>query len=373
MHKFTRLYRIDGWLLIIIGALVFIGTIMVFSSSVIMAEIRWQAPYSFFIKQIMWVIIGSFALIFMSQYDYKNIQKFARILLILSIICLIAVLLIGSEKGGAKRWFRFGFMSFQPSELAKIAVIIALADYFDRKKSKINKISGILPVFPMIFLPVGLIFIEPDLGIPIIIVTVGFLLMYAAGAKFSHVFGSFIIFIPVVIFEVLRKPYRLERLKHFFSSWSGIESTTYQISQSIMALGSGGFWGKGLAASQMKLFHLPEPHTDFIFPIIGEELGFIGTSFLIFLFMVFAWRGYLISKNSQDFFGALLALGITWLIVFQAFFNIGVAVGILPAKGLPLPFVSFGGTSLLLNLACVGILLNISKQSNNINLIALKR
>ncbi len=192
------------------------------------------------------------------------------------------------------------------------------------------------------------------------------MLMYAEGARISHLAGIFMLFIPAVIFEILRKPYRLERVKHFLSSWGGVESMSFQINQSIMALGSGGFWGKGLAQSQMKLFHLPEPHTDFIFPVIGEELGFVGAIILITLFAAFAWRGWQISKNTNHFFGGMLALGITWLIVFQAFFNMAVATGILPAKGLPLPFVSFGGTSLFFNMASVGILLNIAKQSNEL-------
>ena len=372
MKKVNKLPHIDTLLLIITGVLVLIGTIMVFSSSVIMADVRWQAPYSFFVKQIIWVIMGTAVMVFFSQFDYKHIQKYSRVILALSVILLAVVLVIGTEKGGAKRWLRLSFLSFQPSELAKLAVVLALADYFDRKKSQIRKLVSILPAFLIICIPVGLISLQPDLGIPIVIVTVSLLLMYAAGAKFSNVFGIFLIFIPFVIIEILRKPYRLERVKNFITSWGGIESTSYQINQSILAFGSGGFWGKGLAASSMKLFYLPEPHTDFIFPVIGEELGFIGAVTIIALFVLLAWRGWTISRNSQNFFGALLALGFTWLIVFQALFNMGVSTGIFPAKGLPLPFVSFGGTSLFLNLASVGILLNISKQSNNLNSVTVR-
>jgi len=363
MKRLNSFPHIDGVLLVITGVLILIGTIMVFSSSVIMADIRWQAPYSFFTKQVIWVILGCGVMVFFAQYDYKNIQKYSRAILVVSVILLVVVLLIGTEKGGARRWLRLGFLSFEPSELAKLGIILSLADYFDRRKSQLKKISGILPAFLIIVVPVGLISLQPDLGIPIVIVTVGLLLMYAAGSGFMNVFGIFLVFIPFVIFEIARKPYRLERIKNFIASWGGIESASYQVNQAIMAFGSGGFWGRGLAESQMKLFYLPEPHTDFIFSVIGEELGFVGALMIICLFVLFAWRGWLISKNSQTFFGAILALGFTWLIVFQGFFNMGVATGILPAKGLPLPFVSFGGTSLLLNLASVGVLLNISKQS----------
>ena len=372
MKKINKLPHIDTILLIITGILILIGTVMVFSSSVVMADIRWQAPYSFFVKQIIWVIMGSAVMIFFTQFDYKNIQKYSRVILALSVILLVVVLVIGTQKGGARRWLRFGFLSFEPSEFSKLAIILALADYFDRKKSQIRKLGSILPAFLIIVIPVGLISLQPDLGIPIVIVTVSLLLMYAAGAKFSNVFGIFLIFIPFVIIEILRKPYRIERVKNFISSWGGIESASYQINQSILALGSGGFWGKGLAASSMKLFYLPEPHTDFIFPVIGEELGFVGVLTLIGLFVFFAWRGWKISRNTQNFFGALLALGFTWLIVFQALFNMGVATGIFPAKGLPLPFVSFGGTSLIFNLASVGILLNISKQADNFHSLTVR-
>ncbi|MFC1501697.1 FtsW/RodA/SpoVE family cell cycle protein, partial [Elusimicrobiota bacterium] len=273
----------------------------------------------------------------------------------------------------ARRWLRFWFFGFQPSELAKLVMIIALADYLDRKRLQIKQFKKLLPLFLIIFLPAILILFQPDLGTPVVMITAGFVLMYTAGVKITHLSAAFLAILPLVIIEIIRKPYRLERMKHFFSSLGSVESTSYQINQSIMAFGSGGMLGKGLAKSQMKLFHLPEPHTDFIFPVIGEELGFIGAVALILLFIGFAWRGWVISNSTQNYFGSILALGITWFIVFQAFFNMGVATGILPVKGLPLPFVSFGGTSLFLNLAGVGILLNIAKQSGISNKLGVFR
>jgi cell division protein FtsW len=352
----------DYSLLFIAVILVILGSIMVFSSSVIMADARFQSPYTFVIKQLMWVILGSITMYVLANFDYRNLQKMARILMVISLVLLLMVLVIGTVKGGARRWLRFGPISFQPSEIAKLVMVVTLADYIDRKKSRLKELKGLVPPLLIIGSLCGLIGLEPDLGTPILIVLVGMCLLYAAGTRFKYIFWLGLGAIPVIIVEILRKPYRLVRMRNFLSSWGNIHSGSYQLNQSILALGNGGFLGRGLGQSQMKLNYLPEPHTDFIFPIIGEELGFIGTVFVITLFLLFFWRGMKIARTSQDLFGELVALGITWAICFQAVLNMGVAAGVLPTKGLPLPFVSFGGTSLLLNMACVGILLNISKK-----------
>jgi cell division protein FtsW len=354
--------RFDYPLLFLAAVLLVFGTIMVFSSSVIMAEARWSAPYHFIIKQIIWVIIGSVGMIGLAHFDYRRLQKISRPLLIAAVVLLMMVLVIGVKKGGARRWLVFGPLNFQPSEIAKLVMVIVLADYLDRKKSKMKSWKGLAPVLAIMGVLVGLIGLEPDLGTPILMVSVGFCLLYTAGARLSHVFLLCGSVVPLVVIEILRKPYRLTRLHQYFASWGDIHSGSYQLNQSILALGSGGFFGKGLAQSQMKLLYLPEAHTDFIFPIVGEELGYIGTMGLAAIFFIVALRGWQISRESQDYFGSLLALGITWLITFQTLLNMGVATGLLPTKGLPLPFVSFGGTSLVFNLAGIGILLNISRK-----------
>jgi cell division protein FtsW len=357
--------RIDYLLLFITAVLLVIGTVMVFSASVIMAEARWQTPYLFVIKHVIWVTLGTGVMLFLSQYDYRDLQKLARPLIAAGVILLILVLVIGTEKSGARRWFQFGPVSFQPSELAKLIFVIALADFLDRRKSKLAKWKGLLPALALIGVFDMLIGLEPDLGTPIIITTVGLGLLYMAGARIGHLLILGACVLPAVALEILRKPYRLQRVQDFLQNWGEIQSASYQLNQSILALGSGGFFGKGLAHSQMKLLYLPEPHTDFIFPIVGEELGFIGAILLLALFLAFAWRGWQISRGAPDYFGGMLAMGITWLVAVQALLNVGVASGLLPTKGLPLPFVSFGGTALVFTMAGVGILLSISKRSKH--------
>jgi len=352
----------DYPLLFTTAVLVVLGTIMVFSSSVIMADARWKTPYLFVSKHIIWVIMGSIAMFFTSNMNYRKLQKYARPILIVSLVMLAAVMVIGSSKGGARRWLGWGPFSFQPSEFGKYAAIIALADYLDRKKSKLKDWAGLVPPILIIGLVCGLIGLEPDLGTPIIISMVGMSLIFISGASLSRLGIMLTAFLALVVEEVLRKPYRLHRVKDFIASWGDINSISYQLNQSMLALGAGGFFGKGLAQSQMKLLYLPEPHTDFIFPIIGEELGFVGTIFVICLFLIYAWRGWKISRQATDYFGSLLALGITLVVAFQALVNMSVACGLVPTKGLPLPFISFGGTALLLNMAGAGILLNISKR-----------
>ena len=362
MKKHEAPGSIDYPLLLTTAVLVVLGTIMVFSSSVIMADARWKSPYLFVTKHIIWVATGAAAMLFMSNFNYRKLQKAAKPILFVSIILLVLVVIIGSAKGGAKRWISFGPANFQPSEFAKLAVIIVLADYLDRKKSRLKNFGGLVPPLAVIGFVCGLIALEPDLGTPIIISTVGLSLIFISGANLKHLFMIVAGFLGLVAVEILRKPYRLHRVKDFIASWGDINSVSYQLNQSMLALGAGGFMGKGLAQSQMKLLFLPEPHTDFIFPIIGEELGFIGTIFIIGLFLFFTWRGWKVSRESTDYFGSLLALGITLLVAFQALVNMSVACGLVPTKGLPLPFISFGGTALVFNMAGVGILLNISKR-----------
>ncbi|MFH1369331.1 MAG: putative lipid II flippase FtsW [Elusimicrobiota bacterium] len=362
MKKNETRDNMDFPLLFCAAILLIIGTLMVFSSTIIMAEAKWKTPYIFVIKQVVWLSIGSAALYFFANYDYSKLQRLSKPVLIAAVLLLVAVLVIGSERGGAKRWLAWGPVSFQPSEIAKLAIVIALADYLDRKKSRLKQFKGIWPPLATVGFVCVLIGLEPDLGSPILICLTCLGLLYMAGASLKYIIGATLIFAPAAVLEIYRKPYRLERIKSFFQSWGDIRSVQYQLDQSLVALGSGGFFGKGLAKGQMKLLHVPEAHTDFIFPIIGEELGFIGSIVIIGMFLFIAWRGMQISMKSRDFFGGLLAMGITLAIVLQAMINIGVSCGIFPTKGLPLPFVSFGGTALVVNMAEIGILLNISRS-----------
>jgi cell division protein FtsW len=354
---------LDYQLVIITAILSLTGCVMVFSSSMIMADVRFNSPYMFISKHLLWVIMGILGLVFFAGYDYRKLQKNAYPLFFVTIFLLAAVLVFGTTKGGAKRWFKLGAASFQPSELAKLAVVLVVSDYLDRKKSKLKNIAGLLPVLGLAAALCAFIVLEPDLGTPAIIFAVTISMLFVSGARINHLMLIGLGAVPLLVVDILRKPYRLARIKSFITSWWDIRSASYQLDQSIVALGSGGFLGKGLAQGQMKLFFLPEAHTDFIFPIIGEELGFVGTVFLVALFAAFAYRGWTISKAARDLFGSMLALGLTLLIVYQAVLNMSVASGLLPTKGLPLPFVSFGGTALVINFIEVGILLNIAKRS----------
>jgi cell division protein FtsW len=348
--------------LFITSILVTLGTIMVFSSSVIMADTRWHSPYLFIGKQAIFVIIGAIAMFVFSRIDYREYRKYLLPRIGLSMILLVLVLIIGPARGGARRWLNYGPLNLQPSEIAKMVMVLTLANYIDRKKSKLHTFKGLVPALCIIGMFCSVIALEPDLGTPVLMVTVGLSMLFIAGARLSHILGLFLAVLPLVVEEILRKPYRLARLKSFIVSWGDIRSVSYQLDNSIMALGSGGILGKGLAKGQMKLLYLPEAHTDFIFPIIGEELGFIGALLVIALFLLFAWRGMRIGYESKDLFGGMLAIGITLIIAFQALINMGVACGVLPTKGLPLPFVSFGGTALVIYMASVGVLLNVSAR-----------
>lgn len=352
----------DPFLLWTVILLVVVGTLMIFSSSVLMADTRFKAPYAFVTRQCIWAALGSAALMWTMRWDYRALQKFARPIMIIAVVLLVAVLVVGTVKGGAKRWLRLGFLSFQPSELAKVALIVGLADYIDRRKSKLAKVKGLLPPLAMLAVLCVFIGLEPDLGTPVLMTIVTLCVLYAGGARLRHLSLAIPLMISVGVAEIIRKPYRLARMRDYLASWGDIGSASYQIQQSLLAFGNGGFFGVGLGHGVMKRNFLPEPHTDFIFPVIGEELGFLGAIFVISLFAVFVWRGMKIARACPSLFGQMLALGITWTITFQAAVNLGVATGVFPAKGLPLPFVSFGGTSLLLNMALAGIMLSISRQ-----------
>jgi len=343
--------------------LVAIGTLMVFSSSVDMSLERYHSAYYIFNKQLMWLGIGTLSFLFFYKLvDYRLLQKYAKPILFVSLIFLMVVLVFGSHHMGAKRWLNLGPFSFQPSEFAKLAIIIALADFIDRKKSKLNKSNSLLPLGLIVLLPLILIFLEKDLGTPILIALVAFSMLLAGGLSWLIVFLMGISAVFAGIFAVLIKPYRLKRIHDFAQSFFSIDSTSYQVNHSNWAFGSGGLFGKGPGNSEMKDLWLPESHTDFIFPIIGEEFGFIGAMGILILYIVFFVSGWAISRKSDTYFGSMVAFGITVLIAYQALINMGVATAILPAKGLALPFISYGGSSLIVNMIAAGILLNIAKN-----------
>ena len=344
-------------------ALLLIGMVMVFSASSGMSENRFGSPYLFFRKQLIWDVLGIIAMLITMRMDYHVWQKWAFALLITSYIGLGAVLVVGPVVKGARRWIHLGPVTFQPSELAKLALILWIASFLDRRRSQIGQLKkGFIPPMLIIGLMCALMLKEPDLGTPLMLGSVCMLLLYMAGAKLSHIGGTFLLATLPLYYELFHVGYRQKRLMAFLNPWANAQGAGYQLTEALMAFGSGGIFGKGIGASQLKQLALPDPHTDFIFPVIGEELGFVGAFGLVALFVLWGWRGWQTVRRAPDLFGQLLAAGITCWVLLQATINMAVSMGLLPTKGLPMPFVSFGGSSIVITLIGVGILINISAQ-----------
>jgi len=355
-------HRYDIFLLSVVLFLVFIGVVMVFSASAIVSHEKFDTSYLFLIKQLIWTVMGVFLMLVLAKIDYNKLQKFSRPLMVFSFSLLVLVLLI--ESGEIKRWLKFGMMSFQPSEMAKFCLILYVADALDRKGSKLQDFKkGLLPILIVTAMFLILIYAEPDLGTAVVLGLVILAILFMGGARLSHLLSLVLLSLPLLYFAIFHVAYRRERILTFINPWADAQRIGYQIVQALLALGSGGFFGKGLGASRAKLFFLPEPYTDFIFSIIGEELGFLGASLIIFLFVIIVWRGLRIATRAPNQFGNLLAAGITFLITFQAVLNISIVTACLPTKGITLPFLSYGGSSLVFSLMGVGILLNISRQT----------
>lgn len=363
-----KLYDSDRYLILVTFILLCFGLVMVYSSSGIVVGEKISDQFFYLKKQLLWAGISIIFFSFFLVVDHKYLQKMAIPLIVFVGILLVGVLFFGRTINGVRRWFSFGPLNFQPAEVAKFGIVVFMADYLDRRRSKIkNFFNGFLPVIVIVSFLIVLIIIQPDLGIPVIIVLVSLLILFVAGAKISHLICLVLISVPLLYFAIISKQYRLQRLLVFMNPWEHPQSSGYQLVQSLMSIGSGGIFGRGLGQSQIKKFYLPEAHTDFIFSIIGEELGFIGVVFIIGAFVFFLYRGYKISKNANTFFGTLLAIGITVTIVVQAFINIAVCSGCIPTKGIGLPFFSYGGSSLVFTLSAVGIMANISQSKKGIS------
>jgi len=353
-------------LIIISFILLCFGLLMVYSSS----GVTQEDSFKYFKKQFMWSLLGICLFYIFSKYDYKKLKKWSKPLIFISCILLVAIYIFSKPISGAKRWLSFGGINFQVSELAKISIIIFLADYFDKNKSKIKYFfKGLgIPLF-IVGLICLLIAFEPDIGTPSVIVFVSFIIFFIAGVKITHLLTIVAVILPGFIYLLFDKPYRIKRILALIDPWKYSEEVGYQLIQSILSLGSGGIFGKGLGHSDLKKNILPAQYTDFIFSIIGEEMGLIGTLSVLILFSLLLFVGYKISKNAPDMFGQLLSIGLILPIVVQAYFNIAVCIGLLPTKGLVLPFISYGGSSLALTLMSVGILDNISKHKTKFSII----
>lgn len=345
--------------------LICVGIVMIYSASSIYAWERYKDGFFFLKRHLVFLLIGLLLTFAVMSVDYKKIRRFAKPLLIISLLLLVLVLIpgIGREVSGARRWFRFKFISFQPSEFANLAIIIYIADFIARKSDSIKYFfKGFLPPVCILGAYSLLILMQPDLGSTLAIAMVVFIMIFIAGVRLTYLASLILASLPALYVLIFSVPYRKARILSFLNPWLDPRGSGFQIIQSQIALGSGGVFGVGLGHSKQKLFYLPAAHTDFIFSIIGEELGLVGTLGVIILFIIFIRQGLKVIKMSSDKFGYFLALGLVLMITFKAIINIGVSCGVFPTKGLPLPFISYGGSSFIFDMISVGILLNISRS-----------
>ncbi len=364
-----RKQRPDFLIALIVFGLVIFGLVMITSASVVTSyEItEGGSNYYFLIRQLIAVGIGFFAWLAFYNIDYNKWKKWAIYIFLFSIILLFLVFVpgIGKSIGGAHRWIEIGSFSFQPSELAKLAIILYLAAWLDKKREKVADFwRSFLPLALILGAILYLLAREPDMGTAIILGIIAVGMYFVAGANILHLILSLPVLGGLFWLLIKKAPYRLARITTFLDPSQDILGISYHINQTLIAIGSGGLWGLGFGNSRQKYNYLPEAHTDSIFAIICEELGFLRAIFVIILFAVFALAGLGVAKRAPNNFGRLLAFGIVLWFIAQAFVNLAVMLGLLPFTGVPLPFVSFGGSSLVISLAAVGILLNISKQAN---------
>ena len=358
----------DQGLIAIILTLLGFGLIMVFSASTLVSRELYGSQTAIFTRQLIAMVLGMMALLVTMKIDYHLYQRRTVVFLLLglSILLLGFLLLTPGSVPGARRWVRWGPVNFQPSELAKLAVIVFTSGYLVWKKEHLNSLSrGLLPYLAVVGTVILLVLCGPDLGTALsIALTAGFL-MFVGGVRYRYFLALAAPILPALYLLVVRVPYRLNRVLAFLDPDRDPYGIGYQIRQSLIAVGSGGWTGLGFAQSKQKLFFLPEPHTDFIYAVVGEELGFVGCLTLLLLFALLFRRGVRIALRADSPFGTFLGLGIVSMIAFQALINMSVTLSLLPTKGLPLPFISVGGSSIIVMLAAVGILLNISRQGSD--------
>ena len=349
--------------------LVGIGVVMVYSASSALALKNFGSDYHFLKKQSIFALLGIIVLVCCRNFPYRFFRSLTYPLLILAVTFLVAILIsgLGYSAGGSTRWFRFGGFTFQPSELARFSLVIYLAYSMSKKQEKLKDFYlGFLPHVLVFGILAALIIIQPDFGSTVILGAITWIMLFVGGVRISHLLLSLMVMAPVAYFFMVNAEYRMNRILSFINPWQYPSGEGYQIVHSLMAFGSGGIWGTGIGKGYQKLFYLPEPHTDFIFSVIGEEFGLFGVLIILGLYATIIWRGVIIAKNSRDSFGTFVAIGLTTAIGLQVCINMGVALGLLPTKGLTLPFLSYGGTSLLINMASIGILMNIGTAKKRV-------
>jgi cell division protein FtsW len=356
---------VDSWLFTVTLLLIFIGLVMVFSASAVMAKERYGSGYFFLLRQLGWATAGILAMVLAMKTDYRRYKHPAVVFSLLGVTTLLLISVFFLDRAHhTHRWFHLGPLSFQPSEMAKPALILFLAFFLEsRTKSMQDWRNTVLPAAVPTLIFVALIVFQPDLGTAIACAAITGCVLFVAGLDLRYLGYAFLASLAPLYFLIFHVAYRRDRILAFLNPYSDPQGRGFHIIQSLIAVSTGGITGVGLMEGKQKLFYLPEPHTDFIFAVTAEELGLVGALVVVLLFAIFLWRGVRTALRTQDMFGRFLAVGITSMIVVQAFINISVVLGLMPTKGIPLPLVSYGGSSLLVTLACIGVLLNISKQA----------
>ncbi len=349
--------------------LLIVGVVMVYSSSSVVALTVYHDPSYFMRRQILWALVGLAAMAGAMRLDHEKLadKRVVAAVLVVTLALMILTLApgIGRTVNGARRWIRLpGLPSFQPAELMKFSLVLYLSAYISTKGDRLRDlVNGLVPCFVLCGCFFGLAMLQPDFGTVMALAIVMFIMLFAGGASLGHLGGVIALFLPLAAAAVAFKAYRLRRVLTFLDPWADPQGAGHQIVQSFLAFGSGGVFGRGLGEGRQKLLFLPERHSDFIYAVIGEELGVIGALVVLVLFMIVLWRGVRIARLAHDPFSRMLALGITLLISIQALINMAVVTGLMPTKGMALPLVSYGGSALLMTLAGLGLLLNISKQT----------
>jgi cell division protein FtsW len=358
-------FAVDKWLLLAVAALLALGVTMVLSTSYLYSQERFTDGTYFFRKQLIAMGAGLVALIACCLLPSSLYRQLAYPLLGLTFVVLVLVLIpgIGVARGGARRWLMLPGFAFQPAELAKLAMVFYLARSMARKEEKIQTFSiGVLPHLIVAGAFLGVLLLEPDFGTALILVMLLYFMLFVGGARMHHLLATGLMALPVLVYVMLKAEYRLRRLMSFMDPWRDASSSGFQVIQSLIAFGSGELWGRGLGESRQKLFYLPEAHTDFVFSVIGEELGLLGAFVVLALFGVIILRGLRLTARIEEPFDQYLAFGLTVLLGLQALIHMGVVMGLMPTKGLVLPFISYGGSAMVINLMEAGILLGLSRR-----------
>jgi len=358
--------KIDKVIFYSVTLLLLLGILFVYSSSYYISLKYTNNPYYFLIRQSIWAVLSFIVFIFFSNYDYLKLKKHIKPFILITIVLLLSVFIpgVGRVSGGARRWINLGLFSLNPSEIAKLTVIIYLSYILTKKQSKlVNFTFGLLPPLLLVTAVFFVILMQSNFSTATLLLLVSFVLFFTGGASIKHIFSIFITSLPILITFIIQVSYRKIRILSFLNPWEDMNGNGYHIIQSLRSFAEGGFWGVGLGNSVQKMGKLPTPHTDFIFSVIAEEIGFIGAFLIALIYMVIFLRGILIANRCENKFGQLLAFGITSMIALHAFLNMSIAAGIIPPTGIPLPFISYGGSSMIIMTASCGILMNISSYS----------